>query len=135
MLHSRPGEESAAVEKATSAFPALGAKLRQPAPSCPAASSRCCRWPAPGSPTPAWSWWTRRRWAWPRSSSTRSSVPRPDRRLGTALLLVEQYVNRALALANTVYVLSKGGVVFTGTPAEITDDLFAHYLGAAAGAH
>src|ERR1700757_1264401 len=30
VLHSRQGEESAAVEKATSAFPALAAKLRHP---------------------------------------------------------------------------------------------------------
>jgi ABC-type branched-subunit amino acid transport system ATPase component len=53
---------------------------------------------------------------------------------GTALLIVEQYVNRALALADTVYLLNKGGVVFTGPPADIADDLFVHYLGTAAGA-
>ena len=53
---------------------------------------------------------------------------------GTALLLVEQYVSRALALADRVYLLSKGGVVFSGTPAGIGDDIFAHYLGVAAGA-
>ena len=50
---------------------------------------------------------------------------------GTALVIVEQYVNRALALAHEGHVLKKGGVVFSGKPAEITDDLFAHYLGTA----
>jgi branched-chain amino acid transport system ATP-binding protein len=53
---------------------------------------------------------------------------------GTALLIVEQYVNRALALAHAVYVLNKGAVAFSGKPAEVTDDLFVHYLGTAAGA-
>ena len=54
---------------------------------------------------------------------------------GTALLIVEQYVSRALALADRVYLLNKGGVVFSGQPQDVGDDLFAHYLGAAAGAH
>ena len=54
---------------------------------------------------------------------------------GTALLLVEQYVSRALALASHVYLLNKGGVVFSGRPQGIADDLFAAYLGTAAGAH
>ena len=54
---------------------------------------------------------------------------------GTGLLIVEQYVGRALALADTVYIMSKGRVAFTGKPAETTDDLFLHYLGTAAGAH
>jgi branched-chain amino acid transport system ATP-binding protein len=54
---------------------------------------------------------------------------------GTALLIVEQYVSRALALADRVYVLNKGGVVFTGKPQDIGDDLFVHYLGIAASAH
>ena len=54
---------------------------------------------------------------------------------GTALLLVEQYVSRALALASHVYLLNRGGVVFSGRPQDIADDLFAAYLGTAAGAH
>ncbi len=54
---------------------------------------------------------------------------------GTALVIVEQYVSRALALAGRVYLLNKGSVVFAGPPQDIADDLFAHYLGAAAGAH
>jgi hypothetical protein len=38
------------------------------------------------------------------------------------------------ALADTVHVLSKGTLVFCGKPADVADDLFAHYLGTAAGA-
>jgi branched-chain amino acid transport system ATP-binding protein len=49
---------------------------------------------------------------------------------GTSLLLVEQYVARALALATTVYVLHKGEIVFSGPKDEVDEDmLFALYAG------
>ena len=52
---------------------------------------------------------------------------------GAALLVVEQYVPRALALADYVYVLRQGRIAFVGEPAELTaQDVFAAYLGAAA---
>jgi branched-chain amino acid transport system ATP-binding protein len=50
---------------------------------------------------------------------------------GVALLLVEQYVTRALALADYVYILNKGRVEFAGEPGELGDDrILASYLGA-----
>jgi len=39
-------------------------------------------------------------------------------REGLSILLIEQFVHRALAVADRVSVLAKGRVVFTGTPAE-----------------
>jgi len=39
---------------------------------------------------------------------------------GMSLLLIEQFVHRALGIADRVYMLSKGHVVFEGTPAEAT---------------
>jgi branched-chain amino acid transport system ATP-binding protein len=54
---------------------------------------------------------------------------------GTSLLLVEQYVSRALAAADRVMILAKGSVVFEGPPSEVGQDVFDHYLGSAAGAH
>jgi branched-chain amino acid transport system ATP-binding protein len=52
---------------------------------------------------------------------------------GAALLLVEQYVSRALALAKYVYVLKKGRVAFVGQPDELGEaDVLAAYLGASA---
>jgi branched-chain amino acid transport system ATP-binding protein len=49
---------------------------------------------------------------------------------GAALLLVEQYVGRALELADYVYVLKKGRIEFAGEPAQLGDEqLLAHYLG------
>jgi branched-chain amino acid transport system ATP-binding protein len=52
---------------------------------------------------------------------------------GTTLLVVEQYVTRALDLASIVYVLNRGRVAYAGEPGEVSsDDLAAHYLGAQA---
>jgi branched-chain amino acid transport system ATP-binding protein len=53
-------------------------------------------------------------------------------RRGTGLLLVEQYVTRALELADYVFLLNRGEVVFSGEPAELDEqDLFADYVGVA----
>jgi branched-chain amino acid transport system ATP-binding protein len=49
---------------------------------------------------------------------------------GASLLLVEQYVTRALAVADYVYVLGKGEVTFVGEPGELDgDDVFRAYTG------
>jgi branched-chain amino acid transport system ATP-binding protein len=49
---------------------------------------------------------------------------------GVALLLVDQFVARALEMAQSVYVLGKGEVVFTGTSADLQQsDLLEQYLG------
>ena len=49
---------------------------------------------------------------------------------GAALLLVEQYVSRALELANTVYVLNQGRIVHSGSAADLdAQEIFALYAG------
>jgi branched-chain amino acid transport system ATP-binding protein len=49
---------------------------------------------------------------------------------GSSLLLVEQYAAKALALADLVYVLVRGRIVFAGEPDELTgSEIFAKYLG------
>jgi branched-chain amino acid transport system ATP-binding protein len=49
---------------------------------------------------------------------------------GTALLLVEQYVARALELADFVYILNKGRVQFVGESDELGEEqILASYLG------
>lgn len=49
---------------------------------------------------------------------------------GCALLLVEQFVDRALAMADIAYVLRKGRVAFAGQPGELdVAGLTADYLG------
>jgi branched-chain amino acid transport system ATP-binding protein len=48
---------------------------------------------------------------------------------GTSLLLVEQYVDRALAIANTVHVLNRGSIAFSGSPRSISRaELMQKYL-------
>jgi branched-chain amino acid transport system ATP-binding protein len=52
---------------------------------------------------------------------------------GRSLLLVEQYVERAVAVADYVYILGKGTVQFAGEPEECTSgEVFARYLEGAA---
>jgi len=52
---------------------------------------------------------------------------------GTTLLIVEQYVSKALALADLVYLLVRGRITYAGEPTEFVDgDVFAQYLGAEA---
>ena len=49
---------------------------------------------------------------------------------GVAVLLVEQYVDRALDLADTVYLMNQGRIVYSGAAAESdAATIFAHYLG------
>jgi branched-chain amino acid transport system ATP-binding protein len=49
---------------------------------------------------------------------------------GIALVVVEQYVQRALALATTVYILSRGEVIHTGPANAIAaDEIYERYLG------
>jgi branched-chain amino acid transport system ATP-binding protein len=49
---------------------------------------------------------------------------------GASLLLVEQYVARALELADYVYILKKGAITFVGEPHELSEsDILASYLG------
>ena len=50
---------------------------------------------------------------------------------GRSLLLVEQYVERAVGIADYVYILQKGEIVFVGEPSQCASGVvFARYLGA-----
>lgn len=49
---------------------------------------------------------------------------------GVALLIVDQFVTRALAMASTAYVLGRGEITFAGSAQELADrDVFKEYLG------
>jgi branched-chain amino acid transport system ATP-binding protein len=136
VLHSRKGEEAAALDRATLAFPVLGEKLRQPAGLLSGGQQQML--------SLVRAYLTSPKLVLVDEASMGLAPVVVDQIFaflgqiaasGTALLIVEQYVSRALALADRVYLLNKGGVVFTGPPADIGDDLFVHYLGTAAGAH
>ena len=49
---------------------------------------------------------------------------------GTSLLIVEQYVTRALELADTVYLMNRGQIVFCGPASDLRgEEVFERYLG------
>ena len=48
---------------------------------------------------------------------------------GAALLIVDQFVHRALAMADTAYVLNRGSIAYEGESRALLDsDLFEQYL-------
>ena len=50
---------------------------------------------------------------------------------GATLVIVEQYVNRALAMSDTVHLLNRGRVTFSGAPSELDEQaVLEGYLGA-----
>ena len=49
---------------------------------------------------------------------------------GASLLIVEQYITRALELADTVYLMNHGQIVFSGQASDLEgEDVFQRYLG------
>ncbi len=60
-------------------------------------------------------------------------LPKQNPELGVSIVVVEQYVDRALAVADYAWVLTKGVVVFSGQAAEVgASGVLAHaYLGGA----
>lgn len=131
VLHAAAGDEQAGLERAVSAFPVLGQRLDQIAGTLSGGEQQML-------------------------SLCRAHVRRPKVALidevsmglapkiveelfasfsalaaaGSSLFLVEQYVARALELADYVYVLTKGTLVFAGEPSELDQsDYFDLYVG------
>jgi branched-chain amino acid transport system ATP-binding protein len=50
---------------------------------------------------------------------------------GVAVVLIEQYVHRALAFAGSCVVLSRGRIGWSGSPEDAGDEVLARYLGQA----
>jgi len=131
ILHSLPGTESASVEKAVSAFPRLGERLSQQAGTMSGGEQQMLALARAYVQNP--------RFVLLDEVSMGLAPKIVDEifehlhRLalaGMSLLLVEQYVSRALELADYVYILDRGRVQFAGEPEEISKDRVAQsYLG------
>ncbi len=49
---------------------------------------------------------------------------------GAALLMVDQFVTRALEMSSTAYVMRRGQITYSGSSSDLLDsELFSHYLG------
>jgi len=126
-LSAARGEEASGTDKAVEAFPALGGRMKQIAGSLSGGEQQML--------------------AIARAYIANPTIVLVDEasmglapivvdalfdflsRLGAALLLVEQYVTRALALADTAYLISSGSIITSG-PASSFDaqEIFQTYL-------
>jgi branched-chain amino acid transport system ATP-binding protein len=123
VLQSRPGGERVAIDRATEAFPALSGRLAQRAGSLSGGEQQMLAL-------------ARAYVTGPRlillDEVSMGLAPRIVEEIfgflarladtGAALLLVEQYVSRALAIADYVYVMNRGRVAFAGEPSELKDE-------------
>jgi branched-chain amino acid transport system ATP-binding protein len=132
LLQAKPGQEREALDRAVTAFPRLGQRMRQLAGTMSGGEQQML-------------------------ALARAYVQRPRVVLldevsmglapkvvdeifeflkalaaeGTSLLLVEQYVTRALEASDYLYLLDRGTVSFAGEPGELDSAaIFASYLGA-----
>ncbi len=104
--------------RAYEAFPILGERRKQAAGTLSGDSSACSRWPRCSWCHRSCSSPTSSRSGWHRSSSMRSTrVCEAINRNGTAMLVVEQQVDRVLKLASKALVLDQGRVAYDGDPA------------------
>ncbi len=131
VVYSTKGEESEAVDRAVDAFPRLGQRIRQVAGTMSGGEQQMLAL--------ARAYVQRPRMVLLDEVSMGLAPQLVDEVLafldrlskeGTALLLVEQYVNKALAIADYAYILNRGSVSFAGEPSELAgEDVFEQYLG------
>jgi len=130
-LQARPGEQSIAIEKGIAAFPILGERLMQRAGTMSGGQQQMLSMARAYTQNP--------RVILVDEGSLGLAPIVVDEifsflagvaAAGAALLIVDQFVARALALATSAYVMTRGEIVFAGTSAELQrSDVFERYLG------
>jgi branched-chain amino acid transport system ATP-binding protein len=130
-LQAPPGLDRAAVPRATEAFPVLGQRLNQRAGTLSGGEQQMLAL--------AHAWLSSPKLVLVDEVSLGLAPKLVDQIFGylhqittqgVALLLVEQYVSRALDLADYVYILKKGRIQLVAEPAQLNDeDILASYLG------
>jgi branched-chain amino acid transport system ATP-binding protein len=136
VLQSPKGEEEASIDKAVSVFPAIGSRLRQVAGSLSGGEQQMLALVRTYLVNP--------KLVVVDEASLGLAPMLVDRifetlreivRNGVSLLIVEQYVTRALDLSDFAYLLNRGEVVFSGRADELEgDEVFERYLGVEVGA-
>ena len=130
-LQAKPGEQSIAIEKGIAAFPILGERLMQRAGMMSGGQQQMLSMARAYTQNP--------RVILVDEGSLGLAPIVVDEifsflagvaAAGAALLIVDQFVARALALATSAYVMTRGEIVFAGTSAELQrSDVFERYLG------
>ena len=130
-LQAKPGEQSIAIEKGIAAFPILGERLMQRAGTMSGGQQQMLSMARAYTQNP--------RVILVDEGSLGLAPIVVDEifsflagvaAAGAALLIVDQFVARALALATSAYVMTRGEIVFAGTSAELQrSDVFERYLG------
>jgi branched-chain amino acid transport system ATP-binding protein len=131
VMQSRRGDESAAIERATSAFPILGERLSQHAGTLSGGQQQMLAVASAHVREP--------RLILVDEASLGLAPLVVDEifaflqqvmRAGTSLLIVDQFAHRALEMASSAYVLNRGEITFVGTARELLEgDVFSHYVG------
>lgn len=130
-LQASPGDEAAAIERAVAAFPILGQRLTQRSGTMSGGQQQMLAMARAYASNP--------RLILVDEASLGLAPIVVDEifrflagaaESGSSLLIVDQFVSRALAMATRAYVLSRGEIVFDGTSAELQGgDVFQRYLG------
>jgi branched-chain amino acid transport system ATP-binding protein len=130
-LQAKPGEQSIAIEKGIAAFPILGERLMQRAGTMSGGQQQMLSMARAYTQNP--------RVILVDEGSLGLAPIVVDEifsflagvaAAGAALLIVDQFVARALALATSAYVMTRGEIVFAGNSVELQQsDVFERYLG------
>ena len=130
-MQSRRGEEAEAISRACEAFPVLGSRLGQTAGTMSGGQQQMLAMAAAYVRSP--------RLILIDEASLGLAPLIVDQifaflekiaREGTALLIVDQFAARALALAETAYVLSRGSITYSGSAKELGQaELLSQYMG------
>jgi branched-chain amino acid transport system ATP-binding protein len=131
VLQSPPGQESESIEKACSAFPRLGERLNQACGTMSGGEQQMVALARTYVQSPKVALLDEVSMGLaPKIVDEIFEFLSLLRDQGSSLLLVEQYVTRALDVADYVYLLNKGEVAFVGQPSELDGaDVFAEYVG------
>jgi branched-chain amino acid transport system ATP-binding protein len=136
ILQSPKGNESATIEKAVTSFPALATRLKQMAGTLSGGEQQMLSLVRTFASEPK---------IIVVDEASLGLAPIIVDRIfetlaeiaatGVSVLLVEQYVTRALALADAACLLNRGRIVFTGSADELKgDEIFGRYFGLEIGA-
>lgn len=132
LLQARTGDPEAAIEKAVDAFPRLGERLRQQAGTMSGGEQQMLAMARAYLSNPSYVFLDEVSMGLaPKIVDEIFGFLRNLADSGTALLLVEQYVTRALEIADFVFILNQGEITFAGEPDELDEDeVFRTYVGA-----